>query len=550
MATKRGFDFIVCGAGSSGAVIASRLAQHFRVCLVEAGGESQKNPFVQIPLMVGFLVSFNRFSNWNYNTIPQKHLNGRKIFWPRGKMVGGSSAMNGMVYQRGNASDYDAWAKQGNSGWSYKEMLPYFKRLESWEPPVGLESDSKAAEYHGTDGPISCSNVPSPNPLARVFVEAGQQAGLPLNRDFNGASQEGVGLNQWSAQGGLRCSTARNYLSDEVRRNGNLTVMTRSKVSRLLTHESQPTKVVGIQLVGGKEVHADREVILCGGAVNSPQTLMLSGIGPSEELAKHGIATLRHTPGVGKNLQDHLNLPVTCRESTSLSYGVSPFSLHRWILSPLHLAQGRGMLTSTFAEGGGFTSTAGDSAWPDVQFHFYPSKIKRNMSLSSILGHGFGLQTCLLRPRSRGHVELQSADPEQAPLIDPNYFSDAEDLEVMVKGLKIARKVLACDAFKPHLREEIEPGEHVQSDDDIREYIRNTITTIFHPAGTCKMGPDSDPMAVVDDRLRVHGMEGLRVADCSIMPDIVSANTNVPAIAIGEKAADMITEDQDLGVRL
>jgi choline dehydrogenase-like flavoprotein len=208
------------------------------------------------------------------------------------------------------------------------------------------------------------------------------------------------------------------------------------------------------------------------------------------------------------------------------------------------------MLTSTFAEGGGFVSTDGNSDNPDIQFHFYPSKIKRNMSISSILGHGFGLQSCLLRPRSKGHIELQSADPDQPPLIDPKYFSDPEDLEVMVKGMKIARKVLACDAFKPHLREEIEPGAHVQSDDDIREYIRNTITTIFHPAGTCKMGPDSDPMAVVDERLRVHGMEGLRVADCSIMPDIVSANTNVPAIAIGEKAADMIAEDQDLGVHL
>jgi len=423
-------------------------------------------------------------------------------------------------------------------------MLPHFKNLEMWDPPERLKGDVDAAAYHGTDGPISCSNVPTPNPLANVFVEAGEQAGLQLNPDFNGATQEGVGLNQWTARGGLRCSTARGYLTDEVRNSGNLHIMTNSKAARVLTDEAG-TKAIGVELIGGEVVYAEGEVILCGGAVNSPQTLMLSGIGPADELSRHGIDTIVNSPGVGQNLQDHLNLAITCRESTSHSFGVSLASLHKWVLSPLQLLQGRGMLTTTFAEGGGFARSTDDKHEADVQFHFYPSKIKRNLEISSILGHGFGLQTCLLRPESSGSIQLQSADPNVPPVIDPKYLSDKEgrDMQVMVDGFKLARKILASPAFAAHYDSEIMPGAEVQSDEDIQEYIRDNITTIFHPAGTCKMGPESDPMAVVDERLRVRGVQGLRVVDCSIMPNIVSANTNVPAIAIGEKAAAMIIED-------
>eukprot|EP00939_MAST-03C_sp_MAST-3C-sp1_P002496 g2496.t1 len=554
------FDYVVVGGGSSGAVVANRLSKTHKVCLIEAGPDSKHNPFVQIPLAVGFLVSFNRFSNWCFDTTPQERLGGRSIFWPRGKMLGGCSALNGMVYQRGHPYDYDFWAELGNAGWSYQDMLPYFKKLECWEPGLLPDAPEEDALYHGTEGPLRASSIPSPNPLAERFVEAGINAGLPFNRDFNGKTQEGVGLNQWTASRGLRCSTAKSYLSDDIRQRDNLTVLTNTSVRRVLLdgkESTQDLRAVGVELVdSGDEIRATREVIMCGGAVNTPQMLMLSGIGPNEELAKHGIPSVRELPGVGKNLQDHLNLAITCKESSSLSYGLSPSSVHKWLLSPLQLAtSGTGMLTSTFAEGGGFAKTNPTKEIPDIQFHFYPSKIKRQMQLSSILGHGFSLQICLLRPKSRGSVTLQSSDPKAAPLINPEYLTEDEDMQTFVDGVKLARRILGTDPLKDHVAEEMLPGADVQSDEDVKEFIRANATTIFHPTGTCKMGPRSDPTAVVDAELRVHGISGLRVVDCSIMPEIVGGNTNVPAVAIGEKASDMILssaaavgKEDDVGV--
>lgn len=515
------------------------------MCLVEAGPDSARNPFVHVPLAVGFLVSYNPFSNWNYDTVSQKHLGNRPIFWPRGKMLGGSSSMNGMVYQRGHARDYDMWAELGNEGWSYQDMLPYFKKLECWEPGLGQpKSSDDAMIYHGQDGPVRVSSVPSPNPLARLFVESGHNAGLPLNDDFNGADQEGVGLNQWTASKGFRCSTAAAYLSSDVRARSNLTVLTNSPVAKVTFADatSDDPVATGVELADGSStrISASREVILCGGAVNSPQILMHSGVGPSKELAKHGIETIRNVQGVGKNLQDHLNLAITCRESTSMSYGLSPGSVHRWLLSPFQLLfKGEGMLTSTFAEGGGFAKTRAEKDIPDIQFHFYPSKIKRQMEISSILGHGFSLQTCLLRPKSKGEVRLRSADPKVAPIIDPNYLDDEDDVQVFVDGFKLMRRILKTTPLSDHVAEELNPGPAVHTDEEIREFVRDNATTIFHPTGTCKMGTKDDPLAVVDEELKVRGVKRLRVVDASIMPEIVGANTNVPAIAIGEKGADL-----------
>jgi len=537
---SRAFDYIVVGGGSSGAVLANRLSRLFKVCLVEAGPDSKWNPLVQIPLAVGFLVSFNRTSNWCFETVPQPKLNGRSVFWPRGKMLGGSSSMNGMVYQRGHPQDYDDWEAAGNAGWGYKGMLPYFKNSECWEPGINGSENY----FHGIKGPMRISAIPSPNPLADIFVKAGQEVGLPYNSDFNGQSQEGVGLNLWTGKRGLRCSTAAGYLSSSIRQRDNLDIHTSTVATKVVVNSKQ--RAVGVEVAplnGGPAsvLNAEKEVILCGGTLNSAQLLMLSGIGPSDHLSSVGVPCIRDLPGVGKNLQDHLNIAVSCTEaSTTLSYGLSPWSLHRWLLAPFQLVNGKGMLTSTFAEGGGFAKTKSDEPIPDVQFHFYPSKIERKMTLKSILGHGFSLQTCHLRPRSRGHVRLRSANPRDSMFIDPAYLTEENDMLSLVDGVKLARKILATEAFKPIIGQEIKPGSNVVTDEELREFIRNNVTTIFHPCGTCKMGPSSDGMAVVDPSLRVYGIENLRVADCSIMPTVVGGNTNMPAVAIGEKAADLI----------
>jgi len=538
--TSRAFDYIVVGGGSSGAVLANRLSRLFKVCLVEAGPDSKWNPLVQIPLAVGFLVSFNQTSNWCFETIPQRKLNGRSVFWPRGKMLGGSSSMNGMVYQRGHPQDYDDWEAAGNPGWGYKSLLPFFKNSECWEPGINGSENS----FHGTKGPMRISAIPSPNPLAEIFVKAGEEVGLPYNSDFNGESQEGVGLNLWTGKRGLRCSTAAGYLSSSVRQRENLDILTSTIATKVLVNGKG--RANGIEITPSKGgpssvLHAEKEIVLCGGTLNSAQLLMLSGIGPSDQLSSVGVSCVRDLPGVGENLQDHLNIAVSCAEdSTTLSYGLSPWSLHRWIMAPFQLIQGKGMLTSTFAEGGGFAKTTPDQPLPDVQFHFYPSKIERKMTLKSILGHGFSLQTCQLRPRSKGNVRLRSANPRESLLIDPAYLTDEDDMVTLVNGVKLARRILSTDAFKPVRGQELKPGSNVVTDEELREFIRNHVTTIFHPTGTCKMGPSSDSMAVVDPSLRVYGVENLRVADCSIMPTVVGGNTNMPAVAIGEKAADLI----------
>lgn len=543
------FDHIIVGAGSSGAALAARLSEKAakRICLLEAGPSDSNllhSAFIKIPMMVGLMVMKNKHSNWNYNTTKQPGLKNRKIFQPRGKTLGGSSSLNGMVYQRGNPADYDEWESWGNMGWGYKDMLPYFRKMENCA--------AGANEFRAEGGPINVAFPPSINPLTHDFVKAGVEAGYPYQTDFNSggmADQEGIGLFEWTQKGGLRCSSSRGYLTTEVRNRPNLTILTGHHATKILLDGK---RAVGVQVKKGpnensQDLECKGDIIISGGALNSPQLLMLSGIGPKQHLNSVGVGCVHDLQGVGEHLEDHLNLAVMTRESGSLSHNLSLGSMHRWAFSPLQLMQGTGMLTTTFAEAGGFIHSSGtmDKATTrcDLQFHFYPSKIKRNMEMSSIIGHGYGVQLCLLRPKSQGTLRLQSSDPFQAPAIDPNYLANEDDLRVMVDGVRAARRIMAQPALAKHSGGEIVPGEAAQSQGELEDFVKEYATTIFHPTGTCKMGPAKDTMAVVDDTLRVHGLQHLRVADASIMPRIVGGNTNAPCMAIGEKAADMILRD-------
>jgi len=529
------YDYIIVGAGSAGCVLANRLSADpaLRVCLLEAG-PADRSPFIHMPIGIIFLM-LSKTLNWRYYTEPQRHLQQRRMYWPRGKTLGGSSSSNAMVYTRGHASDYDHWAALGNPGWSYAEVLPLFRRAENHE--------RGADPFHGAGGPLNVAELRSPNVLSGVYIEAAVAAGYPRNDDFSGASQEGVGLYQVTQKNGERCSVARAYLSP-VRGRPNLTVITGARATRVLLAGARASGVSYRKDGRSHDIAASAEVILAGGAINSPQLLLLSGIGPAEELRRHGIAVLHELPGVGQNLQDHLDVLVVHKCLRPVSLGISLRNL---------LAQGKhlfnyllfrqGPLTTNAAEGGGFVKSAPGQAIPDLQFHFTPAHLDdhgRNLSrlAFTLLGHGYSLHVCDLRPKSRGHIGLHSLDPEADALIEPNYLSHPDDMETLVGGVKAARRVLAGTAFDDYRGAEIFPGPEVRSDADIRDFIRRKAGTIYHPVGTCKMGHDR--MAVVDATLKVHGIAGLRVVDASIMPTLIGGNTNAPTVMIAEKAADMI----------
>jgi choline dehydrogenase-like flavoprotein len=522
------FDYVVIGGGSAGCVVASRLSENpnTTVCLLEAGSAGN-NWVVKAPIGIAIMVP-SKTNNWAFETVPQAGLNGRKGYQPRGKALGGSSAINAMVYIRGHRSDYDGWAALGNTGWAYEDVLPYFRKSENNE----VIQDG----FHGSGGPLNVASVRTSNPFQEYFLEAGRQLQLPLNSDFNGADQMGLGVYQVTQKDGERWSAARAFIEPNLSR-PNLKVITGALARRILFNAKRAIGVEFTRDGQAQSMRARREIIVSSGALQSPQLLMLSGIGNAPELKSLGIDVVHHSRGVGRNLQDHIDFAFSYRTKSLDNFGLSFAGLRRlWSEIGRYRREGMGMITSNVAECGGFLKTDPGLPIPDIQLHFSMA-MADNHGRTRHLGHGFGCHVCLLRPKSRGVVTLDSADPAAAPRIDPKFYDNPDDLEVMVKAFKITRRIMDAEPLAKWRTAEMY-SEGVQSDDEIRTILRNRSDTVYHPVGTARMG--TDEMAVVDPQLRVRGVEGLRVVDASIMPTLIGGNTNAPSIMIGEKAADMI----------
>jgi len=530
------YDYVIVGAGSAGCVLANRLSANSKnsVLLLEAG---PRDNYLWIHIPIGYgKTMFHPVYNWGFYTEPDAGMNGRKIYWPAGRGLGGSSSINGLIYMRGQREDYDGWRDAGNPGWGYRDVLPHFIRSE--------DNQRGASDYHGAGGPLSVSDIAGRHELMEAFIEAAGRLGVPRNDDFNGASQEGVGYFQLTTAKGWRSSTATGYLREAIKR-GNLGIQTRADATRIVF---EGARAAGVQYrVRGRELEAraGKSVILCAGALQSPKLLQLSGVGPAPLLAEHGIPVVRELPGVGENLQDHLQLRLLFKCSKPITTNDDLASLWRSAKIGMEwLFRRTGPLAIGINQGGLFTRVLPESKTPDIQFHF----ATLSAELAGAKPHpwsGFTMSVCQLRPSSRGRVTITSADPSKAPAMQPHYLSTELDRRTAIASIRFARRIAETAPMRDYVTEEYRPGNAAQSNDEILEFARNYGATIFHPTGTCRMGTDA--MSVVDHRLRVRGVEGLRVADASIMPTLVSGNTNAPVIMIAEKAAAMILEDTTQG---
>ena len=526
------YDYIIVGAGSAGCVLANRLSEsgRYSVLLLEAGPRDN-NLWIHLP--IGYAKTmFHPVYNWGFYTEPEAGMNQREVYWPRGRGLGGSSSINGLIYIRGQHQDYDRWAELGNAGWGWRDVLPYFVKCEG--------NSRGASAFHGGDGPLACSDIGETHPLMDAIIAGGSELGVPRNDDFNGAAQEGVGYYQLFTRNGWRCSTAVGYLKP-ARTRANLRIETEARATALVMEGSRAAGVRYRQHGVEHEAHAAREVLLAAGALQSPQLLQLSGIGRAAFLQAHGVAVTHDLPGVGENLQDQLQARVMYKVRQPITINDDLKSFRRRLgMGWQWLMHRSGPIAIGINYGGMFTRALPQSATPDIQFHF----AALSAEMAGAKTHpwsGCTFSVCQLRPTSRGAVMIKSRDPLAAPAMQPNYLSTELDCRTMVEGVKVARKLARTQALAELIGDEYRPGDGAQSDDDVLEFVRSYGATIFHPVGTCKMGADAQ--AVVDARLRVHGVAGLRVVDASIMPMLVSGNTNAPVVMIAEKAADMILQD-------
>ena len=524
------FDYIVVGGGSAGCVLAARLSEDpdVTVALLEAG-PVDKSILIHVPAGLALMPQTGT-ANWNFDSVPQKGLNGRVGWQPRGKVLGGSSSVNAMIYIRGHRADYDHWASEGNPGWAYDDVLPYFRRAE--------HNERIRDEYHGNDGPLNVMDLRSPSKITQPFIDAGREAGYRITDDFNGAEQEGIGQYQVTHRNGERFSAAKAYLTPNLGR-GNLTVFTGAHTTRVLFQGKRATGVEFRRDGRLEQIGANHEVLMAAGALQTPQILMLSGVGPGDELAKMGIGIVHDLPGVGRNLHDHLDaVQVVDAPALKESFGISFGGVARVLAAiPEWRNRRSGRLTTNFAESGGFIKSQASEPIPDLQLHFVIGKLVDH-GRKTVFGHGYSGHVCVLRPKSRGSVTLASPDPMAAPLIDPNFLADPDDLARMVRGFRLMRALFAQPALARLGGAEHPRSASATTDAEIEQFIRAYADTIYHPVGTCRMG--NGALDVVGADLRVHGLEGIRVVDASMMPRIIGGNTNAPVIMVAEKASDMI----------